>query len=99
MGRQLVQLTRPEVAIAIQPGLGLGERDGLQPAMHLAPLLVARDKPCTIQHGEVLGDGGSRDPERSGELGNRGFSAGQPIEDRPPGGIRESRERVVEARG
>lgn len=51
-----------------------------------------------LQHAEVLGDGGERDLEGPGDLGDGGFALGEAGENGAAGGVRQGPEDGVEGR-
>ena len=56
----------------------------------------AAEQSCGFEDAQVLGDGGQRDVEGSGKLGDGGFAAGQPRENGTPCGIGKRPERRIE---
>jgi hypothetical protein len=60
-------------------------------------VLAAREQTRSLEHPQVLGDGGQRHRERARELSDgRVGGARQPGQDRPAGGVGESREGRVQ---
>ena len=96
-GVEALEAPLPELAVALEPVGGLGERLGLEPARPPLRVAAARNQPGALEHLEVLGDRGLAHRERLGELRHRGLARREPGEDRPAGGIGERRERRVEA--
>ena len=95
-GVQALEVALPELAVALQPFGGFRERLGLEPARPSLRVAAARDQAGALQHLEVLGDRGLAHRERLGQLRHGRLTRREPGEDRPPGRIRERRERRVE---
>ena len=55
---QPVELMLPEAAIAGNPGIGLAHRAGDEAAAAHAAVAPAHHEPRTLEHAQVLGDGG-----------------------------------------
>src|SRR5688572_19766059 len=89
----------PEAPVPLGPLGDLLERLGLEPCGPPLPLPTSHDEPRPLEHLQVLRDGRHAHLERLRQLGDGGLPRRQPAEDRPPSGIRERRERSIEALG
>src|SRR5262252_6764860 len=82
----------PEAMVIHEP-IGRGfQRGSLEPAWPPLRGAPPRDQAGPLQHLEVLGDSGKAHVERLGKLRHRRFTQGEPCQDGPPGGIRQSGE-------
>src|SRR6059036_1063332 len=86
---QAIEALLPETAIVLQPAGGVLKRTRLEPAGPPLRLATARDQTGSLQHLEVLGDGGKAHREGLGQLRDRGLALGEASKDRTPGGIGE----------
>src|SRR5712691_6401489 len=89
----------PELAVALDPLVGLLQRPGLEPGGPPLPLPPPRDQPRPLQHLQVLRDRRQAHLERFRQLGDGGLPRRQPREDRPSRGIREGPEGAVQPFG
>src|SRR5438874_330924 len=94
---QAVEAFLPQPAIALEPGADVLEGVRLDAAGPPLRLAASRDEAGTLQHLEVLGDGGEAHLEGLGQLGHRGLAQRQPREDGPTRGIGEGCEGGTEA--
>jgi hypothetical protein len=88
---QPIEALVPELAVPLHPIGDLVQRSRLQPARPPLCLSSLRDQPGSLQHLEVLGDGGQAQGEGLGQLVDRGLALGEPRQDRSPRGIGERR--------
>src|SRR6266545_2953197 len=89
----------PEAAVPLGPVGDLLEWPSLEPGGPPLPLPAPRDEPRPLEHFQVLRDRRQAHLERLRQLGDGGLPRRQPREDRPPRGIRESRERAIQPIG
>src|ERR1017187_10199074 len=65
---QIVQAGRPEDAVLLDPGINRAERLRIELVNSTAAFAVFADQVCAAQQAQVLGDCGTRDGERFGDL-------------------------------
>jgi hypothetical protein len=94
-----VEALFPEGAVVRDPVGGGRERFRIDTAVVDPPLAAALEESCLFENPDVLRDGGQRDIEGPGEVGDPGLSEGQPREDGPPGRVRKGREGAIERPG
>ena len=96
---ELAEGTFPVFAVALQPGVGFGQRLSFEARRAALGVDAARDQPRALQHFEVLRDRRLTHRERRGELGDRRLAAGELRQDRAAGRIGERGEGCIEAFG
>jgi len=74
------------------------QRRGAEAAAVDPALARAHEQAGALEHADVLGDGGQRDGEGRGQLGDRRLAFREAGQHRPARGIRERPERRVEGR-
>ena len=96
-GVEVVEAALPLLAEGAEPAFDVGQRaadhEAPRAALGVPPRL---DEPGLFEDAQVFGDRGLPQPERRRQLRDGGFSLGKAREDRPPGGIGEGREGVIE---
>ena len=83
-------------AVADDPALDLSEVLRSEAAPSRPPHLLAAYQVRVLQNLDVLLQAGQRDPERLGELADRGAAATETLQDSPACGVRERRKGLVE---
>src|SRR5262245_1101092 len=78
---QGVEALVPELAVLLDPCLGLLQPRRLQAAAVLAAALSAREQAGALQDAHVLGDGRGRDPEGPRQLRDGRLARGQAPQD------------------
>ena len=73
----------------LDPVGDLVERLHLEPAVVHPAALPPVDQTGSLEHAQLLRDGGRRDPERLAERGHGARAARKPSEHRPPGRVRQ----------
>ncbi len=86
----------PEASVAGDPHGGVLHGSGDETAAAEPTLSRAGEEPGGFKHSQVLRDGGERDIEGAGQLGDRRLSLREPGENCSPRGIRQSGERCIE---
>jgi hypothetical protein len=86
----------PEGAIAFDPGGGVFHGLGRKAAVVDAALNLALQQAGEFENAKVFGDGGKRDVEGSGQLGDGGFAEREAGQDGAAGGVGESAEGGVQ---
>src|SRR5438445_2512779 len=89
----------PETPVPLGPRGDLLERPRLQPGGPPLPLPAPRDQSRPLEHLQMLRDRRQAHLERLGQFGDGGLPGRQSRENRPPGGIRQGRERPVQLVG
>jgi len=89
----------PQLAILLEPGVGVAQRRRHEPARPALRVAPARDQPGALEHLEVLRDRGLAHRERFRELHHRRLAPGEPREDRAARRIGERGEGGVESSG
>ena len=86
----------PEFSVMLHPMGHLFEGLCLEAAGAPLGVFVAGDQAGAVEDLEVPGDGGERDVEGPGEVGNGGFTVGEPRENGAAGGVGEGGEGEAE---
>src|SRR5262245_9753921 len=86
----------PDLPMALDPADGVVEPIGLQNARARLSGPGPRDEVSAFEHLEVLRDRLLGERERLLELVHRRVAFGQPLQDRPPGGIGQCREHLAQ---
>jgi len=89
---QPVVAVGPDLPVALDPADGLVEALRLQDAGPRLSCAGPRDEAGLLQHLQVFRDRLLRHRERLGELVHRRVAAGEPFQDRAPGGVGQGRE-------
>jgi hypothetical protein len=82
--------------VLLDPLGRLGQRRRAEPALAGTSDLLGRDEVGALEDPDVLLDPVERQPERLGELADRGRTADETLEDAAPRRVREGEERAVE---
>src|SRR5215203_1805851 len=82
----------PMAAVLIDPAGDLPERPRLQPAWSPLRPSSLLDEPSSLEHPQVLGNGGLAHVEGSGKILDRGFALSEPGQDRTPRRVGEGGE-------
>jgi hypothetical protein len=93
---ETVEAALPEPPVRLHPLRDARQRRGLQPARPLLRVAAPADQPGAFEDLQVLGDRRHAHRERLGQLGDGGLAAGQPREDRTPGGVGQRPEHDVQ---
>ena len=91
-----VEALFPEGAVVRDPVGGGRKRFRVETTVVDPPLAAALDESRLFENPDVPRDGGQRDIEGLGEVGDPGLSERQPREDGPPCRVREGREGSIE---
>src|SRR5271156_39645 len=93
---QPLEISFPELAVALEPFVGFGESPGLQPPWTSLRIAATRDQAGAFEPLEMFRNRRLAHGERLGQLVHRGIARGKPRKDCPAGAIRERREDSVQ---
>ena len=79
-----------------EPGAGVVERGGVDPAYPLPPPRFARHEAGALEHAEMFRHRGEGKRKRLGEMADGRFPRDQAIKDGPAGGIGQRPEDAIE---
>ncbi len=96
MGLEAVEAIRPFGMGEAEPGVHGKQALRLEPRRAALAVAAATDEAGTLQHLEVLGDGGLRERGGLGKLDDTSLAGGQALQDGPAGGIGEGGESAAE---
>src|SRR5262245_41519827 len=98
--QDLVKLAEPpcpERSLFLRPLRQGLQRFWIERQQMLPPALAASDQVGSFQKADVLGNGVQRNRKGRGDSGDPRLAGGQPSQNRPPGGIGQGNQRVVES--
>ncbi len=97
MRLQTIEPAFPSRDVRAKPNVGALKSPSGEGARSYAPGFFRRNEAAAFEHANVLQECRQPDLKGLGELADRGVSAAQASDDRPPSGIGEGCERKAEA--